>query len=318
MLDLNPMTHVIGGYQSRIEMVPGLESEWVALSRDYETTQKMYTELLAKSEDSKVAANLERRQIGEQFRVLDPARLPEKPVSPNRLRINGIGLALGLGLGLGIGVLLSVHAKAVGLVLGALLGGAEPGWWALEREVVPYTYSQYPFFLLLQGDHHAFQRVFFLQVALYGAVALLLSATRPHWPRVLLVGASPMRARIVRAVRLVSPLPLTVKIRAGWSPTHGKTLDLASALENSGADAVTVHPRFVKKPVMVFPGCLVIFSETTYRLQGTSGFIGLERGRDHVPQNRGYALALLLGDDPQVFILPVFYDDLCPMHFETP
>lgn len=51
--------------------------------------------------------------------------------------------------------------------------------------------------------------------------------------------------RIVRAVRLVSPLPLTVKIRAGWSPTHGKTLELASALENSGADAVTVHPRFV-------------------------------------------------------------------------
>jgi len=94
-----------------------------------------------------------------------------------------------VGIGLGIGVLLSVHAKAVSLVLGALFGGTDLGWWALEREVVPYTYSQYPFFLLLQGDHHAFQRVFFLQVALYGAVALLLSATRPHWPRALLVGA---------------------------------------------------------------------------------------------------------------------------------
>jgi uncharacterized membrane protein len=96
--------------------------------------------------------------------------------------------SLGIGLGLGIGVLLSVHAKAVGMVLGALLGGAEPGWWALEREAVPYTYSQYPFFLLLQGDHHAFQRVFFLQVALYGAMALLLLAPRVHWSRVLLVG----------------------------------------------------------------------------------------------------------------------------------
>ena len=96
--------------------------------------------------------------------------------------------SLGIGLGLGIGVLLSVHAKAVGMVLGALLGGADVGWWALEREAVPYTYSQYPFFLLLQGDHHAFQRVFFLQVALYGAMALLLLAPRVHWPRVLLVG----------------------------------------------------------------------------------------------------------------------------------
>jgi polysaccharide chain length determinant protein (PEP-CTERM system associated) len=91
---------VIGGYQARIEMVPGLESEWVSLSRDYETTQKAYADLLAKSEDSKVAANLERRQIGEQFRVLDPARVPERPVSPNRKMINGAALAAGLGIGL--------------------------------------------------------------------------------------------------------------------------------------------------------------------------------------------------------------------------
>ena len=31
--------------------------------------------------------------------------------------------------------------------------------------------------------------------------------------------------RIVRAVRRVCPLPLTVKIRAGWSPVHGSPLD---------------------------------------------------------------------------------------------
>jgi polysaccharide chain length determinant protein (PEP-CTERM system associated) len=91
---------VIGGYQARIEMVPGLESEWVALTRDYDTIQKAYAELLAKAEDSKVAANLERRQIGEQFRVLDPARRPERPVSPNRRMINGAALAAGLGIGL--------------------------------------------------------------------------------------------------------------------------------------------------------------------------------------------------------------------------
>jgi uncharacterized membrane protein len=94
-----------------------------------------------------------------------------------------------LGLVLGIGVLLSTHGKAVRMVLGALLGGAAPGWWELEREVVPYTYSQYPFFLFLQGDHHAFQRVFFLQVTLYGTMLLLLDASKAHWPRALLVGA---------------------------------------------------------------------------------------------------------------------------------
>jgi succinoglycan biosynthesis transport protein ExoP len=50
--------------------------------------------------------NLERRQIGEQFKILDGARLPERPISPNRTRINLMGLLGGLGLGLGLVALL--------------------------------------------------------------------------------------------------------------------------------------------------------------------------------------------------------------------
>jgi protein tyrosine kinase modulator len=90
----------VSEYQRRIESIPGLESEWVSLSRDYETQQAAYKQLLAKSEESKVAVNLEQRQIGEQFRVLDPARIPERPISPVRLQINAIGAAIGLALGL--------------------------------------------------------------------------------------------------------------------------------------------------------------------------------------------------------------------------
>lgn len=92
----------VADFQSRIEAVPSTESEWLALTRDYETLQTAYKNLLAKSEESKVAVDLERRQIGEQFRVLDAARVPNHPVSPNRLLINGIGL----GTGVAIGVLL--------------------------------------------------------------------------------------------------------------------------------------------------------------------------------------------------------------------
>jgi len=92
----------IGMYQSRLEAVPGIESEWIALTRDYDTLQETYRQLLAKSENSKMAANLEQRQIGEQFRILDPARIPLKPNSPNRLRINAIGLIAGLGLGVAL------------------------------------------------------------------------------------------------------------------------------------------------------------------------------------------------------------------------
>ncbi len=47
-----------------------------------------------------MASELESRQIGEQFRMLDPARMPERPFSPNRLLIAIAGAAGGLGLGL--------------------------------------------------------------------------------------------------------------------------------------------------------------------------------------------------------------------------
>jgi polysaccharide chain length determinant protein (PEP-CTERM system associated) len=94
------LTAELADYRRRIEAVPSTESEWVSLTRDYETLTTAYKNLLQKSEDSRVAADLERRQIGEQFRVLEPARVPARPVGPARLKVNGIGLGLGLFLGL--------------------------------------------------------------------------------------------------------------------------------------------------------------------------------------------------------------------------
>ena len=49
-----------------------------------------------------MAENLERKQKGEQFKILDPARLPEKPIKPNRNKILLIGALGGLVLGLGL------------------------------------------------------------------------------------------------------------------------------------------------------------------------------------------------------------------------
>ena len=83
----------------------------MALTRDYDTLTTAYKNLLEKSEDSRVAADLERRQIGEQFRVLEPARVPARPVGPIRLKVNGIGLGLGLFLGLLVVAVLEVRDR---------------------------------------------------------------------------------------------------------------------------------------------------------------------------------------------------------------
>ncbi len=88
-------------YQSRLDAAPIREAELTELTRDYETMHQIYRGLLAKREDSKMAANLEQRQIGEQFRVLDPARVPSGPFSPNRMLLNLMGVAAGLVIGLG-------------------------------------------------------------------------------------------------------------------------------------------------------------------------------------------------------------------------
>jgi hypothetical protein len=53
-----------------------------------------------------MSARLESGQIGEQFRVLDPARVPQRPFSPNRPRLFGTGALMGFAIGLGLAVLL--------------------------------------------------------------------------------------------------------------------------------------------------------------------------------------------------------------------
>jgi polysaccharide chain length determinant protein (PEP-CTERM system associated) len=99
----------IAEYQRRVESVPGLESEWVALTRDYDTQQIAYKDLLTKSGAAKVAADLEEQQIGEHFRIVDPATVPVRPLPSNRLQINVVGLALGLFLGFGVAALLEIR-----------------------------------------------------------------------------------------------------------------------------------------------------------------------------------------------------------------
>jgi polysaccharide chain length determinant protein (PEP-CTERM system associated) len=97
---------LISSTQAKIDASPTREAELVELTRDYATLQNSYSALAAKREDAMMSASLERRQIGEQFKVLDAAHLPEQPFSPNRARFDLIGAAIGLGLGLGLALLL--------------------------------------------------------------------------------------------------------------------------------------------------------------------------------------------------------------------
>jgi len=87
-------------YESRIESSPMVEEEYKQVTRDHETALQFYNTLLTKMNESSMATALERRQQGEQFRVMDAPNLPEEPTFPNRLTFAAGGLAAGLFLGL--------------------------------------------------------------------------------------------------------------------------------------------------------------------------------------------------------------------------
>ena len=94
------LTELITAYQSRIETTPVREQEIADLVRDYAISKDYYSKLLEKKLSAETATQLEIRQKGERFTILDPAQVPEKPSRPNRILLNVAGSLGGLALGL--------------------------------------------------------------------------------------------------------------------------------------------------------------------------------------------------------------------------
>jgi polysaccharide chain length determinant protein (PEP-CTERM system associated) len=103
----------IGMYQGRLAGSPTVEEHYKQLTRDYETAQKTYSDLLAKKTDSEMQGAAERNQQAERLFVVSPASLPERPSFPNRMLFAGGGLVVGLGLGLGMIVFVEMRDKSL-------------------------------------------------------------------------------------------------------------------------------------------------------------------------------------------------------------
>jgi len=89
-------------YERRVEITPKIEQQLKELTRGYEVTQKEYQSLLDKKLQAELAANMERKQKGERFKVLDQAKIPERPFKPNRQKIILFGVFLGMAAGGGL------------------------------------------------------------------------------------------------------------------------------------------------------------------------------------------------------------------------
>jgi uncharacterized protein involved in exopolysaccharide biosynthesis len=92
-------------YQTRIDNTPIRGIDLSKISRSHDITLKKYQDLLAKGLESELAENMEKKQKGEQFQIIDPANFPVKPFKPNRQRIIFVGLLIGLAAGFGLAFL---------------------------------------------------------------------------------------------------------------------------------------------------------------------------------------------------------------------
>jgi succinoglycan biosynthesis transport protein ExoP len=83
------------------------------LVRDYEMTKAHYTQLEGQALSAETSTQLEVRQKGERFVILDPAVTPEKPSQPNRPLLGAAGALAGLVLGLALAMLPEVFGMTI-------------------------------------------------------------------------------------------------------------------------------------------------------------------------------------------------------------
>jgi uncharacterized protein involved in exopolysaccharide biosynthesis len=100
-------------YQSRVAISPDVEEKYKQLTRDYDTAQKFYADLLAKKSASEMATDMEKRQQGEQMHLLNAANLPESPSFPNRPLFAGGGFGAGLVIGMGLALWMELRDKSI-------------------------------------------------------------------------------------------------------------------------------------------------------------------------------------------------------------
>jgi polysaccharide chain length determinant protein (PEP-CTERM system associated) len=95
--------------RAKIANVPVREQEISQIMRDHASLSAEYHSLLEKSNQAKISTDMELRQKSERFAINDPAHVPGKPSSPDRVALNAFGALIGLALGFVVAIVQEFH-----------------------------------------------------------------------------------------------------------------------------------------------------------------------------------------------------------------
>lgn len=111
--DIERLQITIADLEARLASTPAVAEQLDGLGRQYDHLYRSYQDFSSRHQQASVQAALERRQLGEKFRILESAEAAPEPSSPNRILLLTLGAILGLAIGAGVGLVSEVSDSSL-------------------------------------------------------------------------------------------------------------------------------------------------------------------------------------------------------------
>jgi polysaccharide biosynthesis transport protein len=93
---------VIAAKERELRNVPVEKKKLSDMEKERDSSKQIYEQLVTRQGQAQLSKNMEVEDKGTTYRIVDPAILPKKPVSPNRVKLILFGIIAGFVAGLGV------------------------------------------------------------------------------------------------------------------------------------------------------------------------------------------------------------------------